>query len=109
MRDATHFDLEYRIVWPDESVHWTNGVARVFHDEDGVPTRMVGIGRDITDRKLAEAERDRLLAQEREAHGLREAFIGVLSHELRTPITTIYGGVKVLAKAARASDARRPG
>lgn len=108
VRDATHFDLEYRIVWPDESVHWTNGVARVFHDEDGMPTRMVGIGRDITDRKLAEAERDRLLAQEREAHSLREAFIGVLSHELRTPITTIYGGVKLLSKAARASGAGGP-
>jgi len=32
---------------------------------------------------------------------LRDAFIGVLSHELRTPITAIYGGSKVLLRRAR--------
>ena len=31
---------------------------------------------------------------------LRETFIGMLSHELRTPITTVYGGSKILARHA---------
>ena len=35
-------------------------------------------------------------ADERRAAALREAFIGVISHELRTPITTIYGLTKML-------------
>ena len=35
-------------------------------------------------------------AEERHANALREAFIGVISHELRTPITTIYGLSKML-------------
>jgi signal transduction histidine kinase len=35
-------------------------------------------------------------AEERKANALREAFIGVISHELRTPITTIYGLSKML-------------
>jgi PAS domain S-box-containing protein len=34
----------------------------------------------------------------RHARVLRETFIGMLSHELRTPITTVYGGAKVLAR-----------
>jgi len=34
----------------------------------------------------------------REARAQREAFLGILSHELRTPITTIYAGSKVLAR-----------
>ncbi|HEX8941376.1 MAG TPA: GAF domain-containing protein [Candidatus Limnocylindrales bacterium] len=34
----------------------------------------------------------------RRAKAMREAFIGVLSHELRTPITTIYAGTKVLSR-----------
>lgn len=33
---------------------------------------------------------------EQRAAALREAFIGVISHELRTPITTIYGLTKML-------------
>jgi PAS domain S-box-containing protein len=40
--------------------------------------------------------RDVTEARQREA--IRETFIGVLSHELRTPITTIYGGAKLLAR-----------
>jgi PAS domain S-box-containing protein len=36
----------------------------------------------------------------RHARVLRETFIGMLSHELRTPITTVYGGAKVLARHA---------
>lgn len=35
-------------------------------------------------------------AEERRANALRDAFIGVISHELRTPITTIYGLSKML-------------
>ena len=34
--------------------------------------------------------------EQRRANALREAFIGVISHELRTPITTIYGLARVL-------------
>jgi len=43
-------------------------------------------------------------AAERRAGLLRDAFIGVISHELRTPITTIYG----LSKMLRQRDDRMP-
>ena len=91
------YDLEFRILWPDGTVRWTNGQARVFFDEEHRPVRMVGTGRDVTDRKIAELDRDRLLELERQATQVREAFIGVMSHELRTPITTILGGSRLLA------------
>jgi K+-sensing histidine kinase KdpD len=44
-----------------------------------------------------------------EAQAQREAFFGILSHELRTPITTIYGGTKMLvgADGRLSHDARR--
>ena len=35
----------------------------------------------------------------REANEIRDRFIGILSHELRTPITSIYGGAQVLLEA----------
>ena len=43
----------------------------------------------------------------RHARQLRDAFIGVLSHELRTPITTIYAGSRVLARPDLAEEMRR--
>ena len=39
-----------------------------------------------------------------EADQVRDRFIGVLSHELRTPITSIYGGAQVLSKRAMQLD-----
>ncbi len=40
----------------------------------------------------------------REAEAAREAFLGVLSHELRTPVTTIFGWAKVLQRPGRRPD-----
>ncbi len=40
------------------------------------------------------------------ASTLREAFLGVLSHELRTPITSIYGGSQLLLQDALSADSR---
>ena len=34
----------------------------------------------------------------RQGQGLRQAFLSLLSHELRTPVTTIYGGSSVLTR-----------
>jgi two-component system sensor histidine kinase KdpD len=65
---------------------------------------MVGTGTDITERRRLEAERDRLLADERRAGGFREAFLEVISHELRTPITTIYGLTQILIRPGRVAD-----
>ena len=48
------------------------------------------------------------VTEARETRRMREAFVGVLSHELRTPVTTILGGTKVLA-AAGAGCLRTPG
>jgi PAS domain S-box-containing protein len=46
--------------------------------------------------------RDVSAAREREA--VRDAFVGILSHELRTPVTTIYAGAKVLSRSESALD-----
>jgi signal transduction histidine kinase len=46
--------------------------------------------------------------EDRRSAALREAFIGVISHELRTPITTIYGTSRLLrARATRMPSGQR--
>lgn len=45
---------EWRIVWPDGSVHWLAGRWQVMRDPDGQPLRMIGVNYDITARKQAE-------------------------------------------------------
>ena len=48
-------DTEFRVVWPDGSVHWLLGKGTVFLDNSGRPIRMAGVNLDITARKDAEA------------------------------------------------------
>ncbi len=49
-----HF--EFRVVWPDDSVHWIASQGRVVRRPDGTPTKLVGVSGDITARKMAEVE-----------------------------------------------------
>ncbi|MEO6208212.1 MAG: ATP-binding protein [Candidatus Limnocylindrales bacterium] len=46
------------------------------------------------------------LTEEAEEASLHEAFVGVLSHELRTPITSIYGGAQLLLQDRMPSEVR---
>jgi len=45
---------EWRVLWPDGSVHWIAGRWQVFMDESGEPFRMVGANMDVTERKRTE-------------------------------------------------------
>ncbi|HEX2778761.1 MAG TPA: PAS domain-containing protein [Gemmatimonadaceae bacterium] len=56
------FDLDYRVIHPDGSVHYISSRARVVTDDDGRPVRLVGTNRDATAERIAAAERERLLA-----------------------------------------------
>lgn len=49
-------DIEYRVVWPDGSVHWIFGRATVIRDQNGRALRVYGTNADITERKLAQEE-----------------------------------------------------
>ena len=44
---------------------------------------------------------------QRQRQAVRDTFIGVLSHELRTPVTTIYAGAKVLARPGELPESTR--
>lgn len=57
----------------------------------------------IVDQGAQALERARLHAQERDAHRLQEAFVSVISHELRTPITTILAGSRILRRRVRSA------
>ncbi len=44
------FDIEFRVIWPDGSLHYIQAHSLIQRDADGKPVRMVGTNRDITDR-----------------------------------------------------------
>lgn len=76
------FDTEFRVVWPDGSVHWIRANATVYRDIHGQVMHMTGTNWDITASKQAEQA--------------KTEFVSTVSHELRTPLTSIKGALGLI-------------
>ncbi|MBX7250150.1 MAG: response regulator [Caulobacteraceae bacterium] len=61
------YDVGYRVIWPDGSLHWIEARGRLRRDAAGRPATVVGVTADVTERRLADIE--------------REALVGALSDE----------------------------
>jgi PAS domain S-box-containing protein len=59
LEDGAEYNVEYRIIWKDGSIHWINSRGNVVPDVAGKPLLLTGITIDVSDRKHSEAERQR--------------------------------------------------
>ncbi len=90
------FQEVYRIVLPNGSLRWLRSQGQVYTDAQGHPSSSFGVSMDITEYKYAEAKLLEALAQERDLGALKSRFVSMVSHEVRTPLTTIMSSVDVL-------------
>ena len=82
---------ETRIVWANGSIHWIRTTGKVLYDEHHKPLRMLGTTIDITKRKQEEI--------------MKNDFIAMASHELKTPLTSLKAYTQLLvSKAKKAGD-----
>ncbi|MEG4212802.1 PAS domain-containing protein [Microcoleus sp. S13_B4] len=82
---------------------WWDIIITPVRNTTGEVTQLLAISRDITNQKQAEAELERMLAQEQvaresadRANRIKDEFLAVLSHELRSPLNPILGWSKLL-------------
>jgi PAS domain S-box-containing protein len=97
------FDLEFRVLWPDQSVHWMRATGRAQLDPSGRPVRIVGTNTNITDQKRAEE-------MLQEALFYRDEFLSIASHELKTPLTSLRLQSQIFKRSVQRqeADAYRP-
>ncbi|TCD12072.1 PAS domain S-box protein [Pedobacter frigidisoli] len=80
-QNATYF-AEYQIAWPDGTKHWVSDSGKPKFDLEGNAVKMVGVTKDITNRKEFDQHKD--------------DFLSIASHELKTPITTLKANLQLL-------------
>ena len=87
------YDIEFRAVWPDSTVHWVASKGRAFSDAAGHPTRMAGTAMCITARKQAEEERQRVEAKLQETQKLESLGVlaGGIAHDFNNLLTGVIG------------------
>jgi PAS domain S-box-containing protein len=75
---------EGRVVHKDMSVHWIRINGKVFFDNQNKPVTILGVVQDITIEKEIERQKD--------------DFISIVSHELKTPITSLKAYAQILTR-----------
>jgi two-component system sensor histidine kinase VicK len=85
------FDLEYPIIaHNDGKIRWVRGIGTVQKDDKGVNRYFTGVLHEITEQKQDEIRKN--------------DFIGMVSHELKTPLTSLTAIIQVLHAKLRTSE-----
>ncbi|MEO8073289.1 MAG: PAS domain S-box protein, partial [Acidobacteriota bacterium] len=100
---TTHFE-GFCTTATGKEKYWDVSISPIY-DSEGKPSRLVATSRDITYRREAEREREKLLKNEQAArkdaeiaNRMRDEFLATVSHELRAPLNSILGWGKLLEK-----------
>jgi len=97
MASRRQITLEEAHRLPDGTL-WLETFKAPVIDDDGTVLGTVGVARDISERKAAEAAREVALVEAQRLARMRSEFLAQMSHELRTPLNGILGFAQILSR-----------
>ena len=103
LRDRSRFSAEYRVIWPDGSIHSIMSVGQCAIDPaTGEPHHVAGVMLDLTERRRAEEHLQETLRMEAVGR-----LAGGIAHDLNNMLAAILGFSDLLERNLAADDPRR--
>lgn len=88
---GTRFDMEYPVIgYHDGKIRWVRGIGTIQQDSEGKNKYLTGVMHDITERKQDDIRKN--------------DFIGMVSHELKTPLTSLTAVIQLLNRQLGSSQ-----
>ncbi len=80
---------------------WWEVVVAPINDGEGKPVRILSLARDITERKRAEQERERLTGELKRSNEELLQFAHIVAHDLQSPLRGVSGFAELVHRNAR--------
>jgi PAS domain S-box-containing protein len=91
IQECAQFNVEYQIdKLNDNDIVWVRCIGNIHYDDNGKPDFITGVIQDITEQKKDEQRKN--------------DFIGMVSHELKTPLTSLSAYIQILQKGFKGTD-----
>ncbi len=100
-------EFEFRIINKHGNIVWIRNKVTVIRNKRGEILKLYGLVSDITLRKKTEEELKKSTDNLIKLNETKDRFISIISHDLRTPFSSILGFTDLLLKDDELSDADR--
>ncbi|WP_432711867.1 PAS domain S-box protein [Pedobacter sp.] len=90
MQNKVQYEVEFRINHADGTQHWCSVIGEQQFNQNGEFTGYIGSCTDITEHKELQNQKDN--------------FLGIASHELKTPVTSLKGYAQVMERILKKKD-----
>ncbi|MCU7497008.1 MAG: PAS domain S-box protein [Ignavibacteria bacterium] len=100
-------ELEFRIINKSGNITWIRNKIKVQRDDSGRPHRIFGLVSDISLYKKASEDLYKVTEALRQSNDTKDKFLSIISHDLRTPFSSILGFTDLLLSDSELSEAQK--